>query len=150
MTKSSLQTFALVSLIISCTGLLAGCGEDKKAIAAEAARAWTNNSVNQVSDAVAEVVIGEEPIFTPLASGALAGLIRQNLSWDYSAPERISDDRYSIIATAKADVKIETLPLVDKSYVVSLPFNLDIDTDAKSVLRWVPDFRSAKIDERDS
>ena len=104
-----------------------------KAIAAEVARALANDSINRVSDVVAEIVIGEEPIVTRLVAGALASLILQNLAWDYSEPERDSEDRYSVIATATANVKIEMPPLVDKSYVVSLPFNLDVDADAKSV-----------------
>lgn len=149
MTKSSWQMFALILLIVSCAGLMAGCGEDKNAIAAEVARGWTNSSISDISDAVAEMVIDEEPIVARLAAAALAGLIRENLSWDYSEPERISEDRYSVIATATADVKIEIPPLADKLYVVSLPFNLEVDTDARSVLRWVPDLRSAKFDERD-
>lgn len=150
MTRPSLQTAALILLVIACAVLLVGCGgEDKKQIAAEVAAKWVDTSIDEASDAVAELVIGENPIVTQVAGGVLAGRIRENLSWDYSEPERRGEDQYAVTATATADIKVEAPPLIDKRYVASLPFKLDVDTDSKSVLRWVPDSLAAKIEEWD-
>ena len=150
MIKPSSRISALALLVIACAGLLAGCGsEDKKQIAAEVAAKWTDTSINDASDAVAELIIGEKPIVTQLAGRVLAGRIRENLSWEYSEPERKGEDRYVVIATATADIKVEVPPLIDRRYVASLPFKLDVDTGAKNVSKWVPDFLAAKIEERD-
>lgn len=150
MTKSSWQLASLVLLTIACAGLMAACGgEDKKAIATEVAKEWTNTTINEVSDTAAELIIGEEPIVAQLAGGALAGLIRENITWEYAEPERKSDDRYAITVTATADVKVEIPLVADKRYVVSVPFNLDVDTDSRAVVSWIPDLRSIKLEERD-
>ena len=40
------------------------------------------------------------------------------------------------------------LPLLgDKAYVVSLLFNLDVDTSTETVGRWSPDVLSARVEE---
>ena len=149
-TKSIWQFATLIMLTIVCVGLLAACGgEDKKAIATEVAKTWTDTSMSGVSGTVAELIIGEEPMVAQLAGGALAGLVRETLTWDYSEPERESEDRYAVTATATADVRIDVPLVADKRYVVSVPFNLDVDTNSRAVVSWIPDLRSGKFEERD-
>ncbi len=138
-----LTSMALVGLWVGCGG-----GESREDIATEVARGWVNTSIDQVSDATVELIIGENPSLTQLAGGVIAGEIRDNLSWTYSVPKRESEDRYSVTATAVADLKIDIPLLGDKAYSVSAPFNLEVDTKARTVSDWSLDLLSARVEER--
>ena len=151
MSKLCPRNAILFLLVTTCALLLAGCGneDNKEQIATEVATRWVDTSIGVVSDTVAELVIGEESVLSQLAGGALAALISENLSWAYSEPVRESEDRYRVTVTATADFEVKIPPLIDKRYLVSVPFSLDVDTDAETVVSWAPDVRSAKIEERE-
>lgn len=136
-------------LLTAAAWMLAGCGgDDEKAVAAEVATAWVDSSIDEVSQAVAELVIDEEPAVASLAAGALSGLVRESLSWDYSDPVRLREGRYTVTATATADVQVKIPLVLDARYVATLPFNLEVDTGAKSVSSWLPDPGSATVESR--
>lgn len=145
-----LARFAALFMLLTPAWMLAGCGseDDGKAVAAEVASAWVNSSIDEVSGAVAELVIGEEPAVAGLAAGALSGLIRDGLSWTYSEPMRLREGRYEVTATAVADITV-TIPLLDdRRYVASLPLNLEVDIEARNVASWLPDLDSATVESR--
>ncbi len=141
---------ALLLTSITLVGLWAGCGggESKEDIATAVAKEWVNTSIDLVSDATVELVVGENPALTQLAGGVIADQIRENLSWTYSGPKEESEDRYSVTATAVADLKIGLPLLGEKEYSVSAPFNLEIDTAARTVSEWSLDLPSARVEER--
>ena len=140
----------LLLLSTALAGLWAGCGggESKEDIATEVAREWVNASIGLVSQATVELIVGEKPALTQLAGGVIANQVRQNLSWTYSAPKEESEDRYSITATAVADLKIDIPLLGEREYSVSAPFNLEVDTGARDVSEWSLDLLSARVEER--
>ena len=141
--------FAVLFLLLTTVSwTIVGCGggDDGKAVAAEVASAWVDSSIDQVSGAVTELVISEEPALASLAAGALSGLIREGLSWTYSEPVRLRENRYQVTATAVADVTIKIPLLDDRRYVATVPFNLEVDTDTKAVASWLPDLVSATVE----
>ena len=144
------RTLALLTLTVSI--ILAGCGggESKEEIASRVAREWLKTNVQELVDEVVDLVIGEVPVVSQLASGILSGQILEkldNIAWQYSAPMRRSEDRYQVVATASAEIEIE-LPLIGtRVYKVSLPFNLDVDTEDESVVSWLPDVTAASVEE---
>ena len=140
----------LLLLSTALAGLWAGCGggESKEDIATEVAREWVNASIGLVSQATVELIVGEKPALTQLAGGVIANQVRQNLSWTYSAPKEESEDRYSITATAVADLKIDIPLLGEREYSVSAPFNLEVDTGVRAVSEWSLDLLSARVEER--
>ena len=146
MTKITVLLLTSMALV----GLWAGCGggESKEDIATGVAREWVNTSTGLVSEATVELIVGEKPALTQLAGGIIADQIRENLSWTYSVPKEESEDRYSVTATAVADLKIGIPLLGEKAYSVSAPFNLEIDTDARAVSDWSLDLLSARVEER--
>jgi len=145
------KIIVLLLMAMALAGLWAGCGggESKEDIATEVAREWVDTSIGLVSEATLELIVGEKPALTQLAGGFIADQVRQNLSWTYSAPKKASEDRYSVTATGVADFKIDILPFLgEKAYSVSAPFNLDIDTGARTVSDWSLDLLSARVEER--
>ncbi len=131
-------------------GMWAGCGggESKEDIATGVAREWVDSSIDLISDAVVELVIADRPALTQLVGGVIADQVRDNLSWTYSVPKEVGEDRYMVTATAAASLEID-LPLVgERAYSASVPFDLEIDVDAQAVLDWSVDFDSAKVEEK--
>ncbi len=131
-------------------GMWAGCGggENKEDIATKVAREWVVSSIDLVSDAVVELVIADRPALTQLVGGVIADQVRDNLSWTYSVPRELGGDRYMVTATAAAGLEIDLPVLGEKAYSASVPFDLEIDTDAEAVLDWSVDFGSARVEER--
>ena len=144
MTRITVLFLTLVAIL----GLLAACGDSKADIADEVAREWVDASIDLAANAAAELVIDESPALAQLAGAALAGQIREHLNWSYSTPRKLSEDRYSVIATAEGDLQIDLPLLGDKAYRVSAPFYLDIDTEARTVSNWSIDPLQARVEEQ--
>ena len=138
-----LTLMAIISLATAC-----GSGESQEDIATEVARTWVDNSIDDVSNAVAELVTGNDPIVSQIAGGVLAEQVRDNVEWSYSTPKREGDEKYQVAVTASVTLSVELPLLGTKAYVVSLPFILDVDTNAKTVERWSPDALSATVEEQ--
>ena len=73
--------------------------------------------------------------------------LQDNITWEFSQAECAPDDECEITATAVVRIDI-SLPFDgDKVYVVSLPFNLRVDTEQREVTRWAPDVPAASVRE---
>ena len=144
------KIIVLLLTAMALAGLWAGCGggESRENIATGVARDWVNTSIDLVSEATVELIVGEKPALTQLAGGVIADQVRENLSWTYSTPKEEGEDRYSITATAVADLKIDIPLLGEREYSVSAPFNLEIDTRARAVSEWSLELLSARVEER--
>ena len=138
-----LTLMAIISLAAAC-----GSGESQEDIATEVARTWVDNSIEDVSIAVAELVTGNVPIVSQIAGDVLAEQVHDNVVWSYSTPKREGDKKYQVAVTASVTLSVELPILGTKAYVVSLPFILDVDTNAKTVERWSPDALSATVKEQ--
>ena len=141
---------ALLLLLTTFAWTIAACGtgEDEEAVAIEVATNWVDSNISELSEAVADLVLDEEPALASLAAGGLAGLIRENVSWTYSKPVRLRESRYRVTATAVADATIKIPLLDDRRYVATVPFNLEVDTDARDVVSWLPDLGSVSVESK--
>ena len=134
---------AFVSLVAGC-----GSGESQEEIATGVARTWVNTSIDDVSDTVVTLVIGEAPLLSQIAGEALAKQVHDNVAWSYSTPKREGEDKYQVTVTASVTLRVEIPLLGTKAYVASLPFILDVDTNTKTVERWSPNALSATVEEQ--
>ncbi len=131
------MTVRLALVCWALAGLIAcGGGEKPEDIAREVAEEWTAQSIDLVSREAAQLVLGEIPLATGLAAGAIAGQIRDGLEWSYETPSRQSDRVYSVTAMAATTIRID-LPLLDpRSYTASVPFTLNVDIEDRTVTSW--------------
>ena len=139
-----LTLMAIISLATAC-----GSGESQEDIATKVAKTWVDNSIEDVSNAVAELVTGNVPIVSQIAGDVLADQVRDNVVWSYSTPKREGDEKFQVAVTASVTLSVELPLLGTKAYVASLPFILDVDTKAKTVERWSLDALSATVEEQD-
>ena len=146
MTRSIVAFLALVAIISLATAC--GSGKSQEEIATEVASAWVNSSIGEVSDKVVDLVVGESPVLDQIAGDILADQILDNVMWSYSASKREGEYEYQVTATASVTLSAEIPLLGTKAYVVSMPFILDVDTDAMNVSRWSPDALSASVKEQ--
>lgn len=135
--------------VMTASGLLFSCGggEDPQEVAERVAREWTVTSVEEISLRVIDALIADNPILEQIAASQVADQIKQRVSWTYSTPTKENDDRYQVVATANMPVDI-SLAFFQRSYDISLAFNLTIDTKEEQVINWAPDLGSLSLEER--
>lgn len=141
----------LTSFILACAaiGVVMACGANQEAVATRVATEWVTDNVDPVSEEFARLVIGDYPILAQVAGDVLADRIQDSVTWAYDEPQCESDDRCRLIATASVTIDVSLPLLGDRRYVASLPFSLLVDTDAESVLRWLPQPQDASVEERE-
>lgn len=124
-------------LLALCVWSVIGCGgPSKEEVALETAQQWVDASIDQVSEAVVELVAGEYPALAGLAASVVADQVRDSLDWEYSTPRRETGDQYSLTTTPSAEFELK-IPLLDtQEYSASVPFNLTVDTSTRSVVDW--------------
>ena len=139
---------AFLSAIIFA-GMVPGCGggPSKETIATDVAKEWTATSFDQVSEELIGLIVGEAPVVGRLAAGILSDQINDNIQWSYSTPTRLDNDLYRTTASAKIKLTVSVPLLGEKTYVSSLPLNLDVDTKERAVSNWSSDFSSATAGE---
>ena len=144
---------ASIIVPLLCLTLLAsfGCaGQSQEDIAVEVAEKWTDDSIESVADSVVQVLVGEFPIVSRLAGDILADQVKERVSWSYRGIGSEGDDTYRVVATASVNLSL-SLPFIgDREYSVSLPIDLWVDTENRSVNRWVPNISSASVREIES
>ena len=144
-----LRMATLTILLAICAWSIIGCGgPSNEEIAVETAQRWVDSSIDQVSDAVVELVAGEYPALAGIASAVVADQVRDNLEWEYSTPQREDDDHYSLTATATAGIQVQVPLLGSQDYSASMPFNLVVDTNERTVVSWSPNLVGASIERR--
>ena len=145
------KTAIAVPMLCLTLLMLFGCsGESQEDIALEVAENWTDDSIENVSDSVVQLVVGEYPIVSRLAGDILATQIKERVSWTYRGIGSEGDDSYRVVATASVNLSISLPVIEDREYAVSLPIDLWIDTEDRSVDKWVPNISSASVTEKES
>lgn len=125
-----------VLLVLTCICTFFSCSpKDPPEIAREVARGWTENNIESISKSISAQVADNNPLVATAIAAAISNEIKQRISWQYSQPEKLSEDRYGVIA--KASVPLE-IPLLG-NYHISLNYNLVIDTSNKQVLNATMD-----------
>ena len=145
------RVVTLSLIIVVVVALIAGCGggESQQDIASEVAMTWVDESIEDVSDAVVQLMLGDIPGLSQIAGDALTEQIHENVEWSYSTGKSLGENKFQLSATGSVTVKVEIPLLGTKAYVVSVPFVLDVDTNSRTVDRWSPDLSSASVQEQD-
>ena len=135
----------LVCLVIGLLGW--GDGEaERRERALETARVWAGENTSIVVSEATELITSGVPAAS-LFSDIIANQIVNQLSWNFSEPENASGSAYKVRATISTRVSL-TLPAVgSKTYRASLPFDLEVGTDASTVSKWSVGLDDAAVAE---
>ena len=165
-----MHRYVAISLVVLMGLLLVHCGGDggdntdrEKQVAADVARQWTKEKVNEVSADIAEVVTdgithGMEPgVVTTVvkatlektATSVIEDQITDTVQWIYSEPEKTADSQYKVVTTAFVTITIP-IPLADdKTYDGSLDIKLTVNTKNKEVTERDIVLSSVQIKEKE-
>ena len=136
-----------VCLIAGIMGV--GCGDneaERQERAIEAARAWAGENTDLVVGEATEPITNAIPGAT-LLSGVIADQIVNQLSWEFSEPEKASESLYRVRATVSVRVNLD-LPVVgERAYRASLPFDLEVEADMGEVAKWSVGFDDVWVGE---
>jgi hypothetical protein len=123
------------------------CGsESSEEVATKVAQDWTSSNVSQVASLLGELVTGDTLILRNLAAAIINDQINENITWTYSNPAKVSEDRYRVVATASSQISINLL-LLQRDYRLSGNFFLTVNTDKKQLQDWELDIGSFDITE---
>ena len=113
--------------------------------AAEVAREWSSSSIDEASEVVMGLLVGNLPVVAQIGGAALADKIRQEVRWSYSTPECGDGGHCEVTATAAANLDINVPLVLNETATIRMPFLLDIDTGEERVTVWNADLGSASV-----
>lgn len=119
----------------------AGKGNTAKGIVRE----WEKSKVSDIAEEIVRIIPGQVPFLRELASTSLSGMLRNNLIFSASEPQKISDNIYRIIDTVRIKVG-PGIPFIDKQFTVSINYSINVDVKVKKIVKASPDISSLKID----
>ena len=140
--------FMLAPLLVSVVLMSAACGDDPEQVALDVAKEWSANALDSVAEEIGDAVTSDIPVLSGLAGGFVRSQLAQGISWSFSNPAQSGDARYTVRATATATLAVSIPILGGQVYEVQAPFDLDVDTDAKTVVRWTIDLTSCSVSRR--
>jgi hypothetical protein len=152
---------AMFLLVVSfATGVLAGCGgEDRAVVAGEVAEQWAIEQVEEAVELVVELVMGTPAVSEALDSvpsllvGTAESTLRdiiveqvgKRLAWTTKTVSQTQGDIYRVTSEASVDIEAE-LPVVGTySFIVTLPFRININVKEREVVNWTADLSSADV-----
>jgi len=126
--------------------MLSWFGKGSKAKAAKGiVKDWEKSKISDIADEIVRIIPGQVPFLRELASTSLSGMIKKNLMFYASEPQKISNDLYNIIDTVRIKVG-PGIPFIDKQFTVSINYSINVDVRAKKIAKTSPDISSLKID----
>lgn len=126
--------------------MLSWFGKGSKAKAAKGiVKDWEKSKVSDIADEIVRIIPGQVPFLRELASTSLSGMIKKNLIFYASEPQKIVNDLYNIIDTVRIKVG-PGIPFIDKQFTVSINYSINVDVKAKKIVKASPDISSLKID----
>ena len=141
----SLAMVAVLALGIACS-----TSSTPEEIATDAAREWTDESVDDVADNLAEFVLGEVPLLSPLGGELVEIFLDRSIDWTYGSPRQYGNAPYTMWSQRQAWTSRWISQIVRrKSYTISLPFTIRVNTDRMSVVDADADFLGARVNERE-
>ncbi|MGH9878335.1 MAG: hypothetical protein ACRD3Z_01365 [Nitrososphaerales archaeon] len=105
---------------------------------------WEKSKVSDIADEIVRIIPGQVPFLRELASTSLSGMMKKNLIFSASEPQKIANDLYYVIDTIQ--IKIGPgIPFIDKQFTVSINYGINVDVKAKKIVKASPDISSLKI-----
>ena len=112
-------------------------------IALDVTREWTTTSVDNISNAVAGLLVGQVPILKGRVAGALGDQIRNRVTWTSAWPSCSGTyRRCEVLVTARADIRV---PVINQTATVAVPFDLNVDAGDQRVVDWDLNVGSASV-----
>ncbi|MYD51452.1 MAG: hypothetical protein F4W93_08210 [Dehalococcoidia bacterium] len=116
-------------------------------IVSEVIKGWADANADVIVAQITERISLEVPLTGRLADTVLRTQVEDNLALVFSVPRRIGEGLYRLTVTTETVLEFD-LPLIGKkAYIVSLPFNVDIDVESRTVEGWEADVSSTKVKE---
>jgi hypothetical protein len=106
---------------------------------------WEKSKVSEIADEIVRIIPGQVPFLRELASTSLSGMMKKNLIFSASEPQKISNDLYNVIDTVRIKVG-PGIPFIDKQFTVSINYSISVDVKEKKIVKTSPDISSLKID----
>lgn len=156
MRNMKLLGYGLLSLLMLAVGL--GCSSSPtptptpqpERIADEVARQWAEDSAAEIGDAIAEALLEEEPLLRPVASAVVEAVLERIITWSFSSASQYQDALYDVIATASVETDVDIPLLGAKTYVISLPFTVRVDTSNRTIRSSRANILDASVRESES
>jgi len=117
----------------------------KRNIAKGIVRDWEKSKVSDIADEIVRIIPGQVPFLRELASTSLSGMMKKNLIFLASDPQKISDNLYNVIDTIRIKVG-PGIPFIDKQFTVSINYSINVDVKGKKIVEARADISSLKID----
>ena len=117
----------------------------KRNVAKGIVKDWEKSKVSDIADEIVRIIPGQVPFLRELASTSLSGMIKKNLIFSASEPQKIANDLYNVIDTVRIKVG-PGIPFIDKQFTVSINYSINVDVKAKKIVKTSPDISSLKID----
>ena len=130
-----------VLLVVSCAG------RSPRTVAREVAKDWTSTRVHDAAQTFLGLMRANELALLAVAGELITDQIEERVDWSYSAPIRLEDNIYGVVVTAATGFEVD-LAVLQKSYQLSMSFNLTIDTDEEKLMTWMPDVESLTVEEK--
>ena len=116
-------------------------------IADKVGRRWAPDNLDLIVDEIVALLLDQVPGLNQLPGVELTAQVTDNLALNFALPSRISPGVYRVPITAQTSFELK-LPLIGvKVYTVTVPINLDVDVESKTVTNWELDTLSAAIQE---
>ena len=116
-------------------------------IADKVGRRWAQDNLDLIVDEIVALLLDQVPGLNQLPSVELTAQVTDNLALNFALPSRISPGVYRVAITAQTSFELK-LPLIGvKVYTVTVPINLDVDVESRTVTNWELDTLSAAIQE---
>ena len=114
------------------------------------ARQWAEDSAAEIGDAIAEALLEEEPLLRPVASAVVEAVLERIITWSFSSASQYQDTLYDVIATASVETDVDIPLLGARTYVISLPFTVRVDTSNRTIRSSRANILGASVRESES
>ena len=116
-------------------------------LADKVGRTWAQDNLDLIVDQIVALLLDQVPGLNQLPRVELTAQVTDNLALNFALPSRISPGVYRVPITAQTSFELK-LPLIGvKVYTVTVPINLDVDIESKTMTNWELDTLSAAIQE---
>ena len=112
-------------------------------------RVWIDDNPDVLAIEVLDFLTAAVPLAGGFSDAVLTAQVTDNMTIVFSVPQRVSEDVYRMTVMTETVVEFD-LPLIgEKSYLVSIQFHVDVDTEDWTVVDWGADVSTATVEEID-
>ena len=138
-------------MTLACVGIVlsVACERNQEAVATRVVTDWVTDNPETVADEIAQLVIGEFPDLMWIPEDQVVHKIEDAYAWSFEPPECGSNVRCDVTAIASVIFGFNLPELGKRTYIVSLPSTLRVDTHGRTILRRTPHPLDAYLEEQE-